>query len=280
MHLDMPQDVIAGLDACAAPEGAGLTLPPGAYANDDMARVEIDAIFRRGWIGAGRADMVANPGDFITLDVAGQSIILLRDQQGQLRAFANLCRHRAARLVDGTGNCRGLRCPFHSWMYHLDGRLAAAPEMDKAQGFDKAEYGLIAYRAEEQQGFAFVCLDPDAADLDSHLDGFADLHAPWPLDTLVTTRRREFQVECNWKAFLEVFNEYYHLPFVHPNSVNDIYQHPDLGDAARGAFASQFGATDGTGGLLQTEQEKALPPIPGLTGRAEQGVRYTGCFPT
>ena len=279
MISQLDQDVTTALDACLAPEGAGLTLPPAAYARDAVAEAEVDALFRRSWIGVGRADLVANPGDFATLDVAGQSIILVRDREGQLRAFANLCRHRAARLVDGTGNCRGLRCSFHSWMYHLDGRLAAAPEMDKAPGFRKEDHGLVTYAAEERQGFAFVCLDPEAGDLDSHLDGFADLHAPWPMETLVTARRREFQVECNWKAFLEVFNEYYHLPFVHPDSVNDIYQHPDPGDVARGAFASQFGPTEGTGGLLQTEQDKALPQMPGLEGQATRGVRYSWVFP-
>ena len=86
-------------------------------------------------------------------------------------------------------------------------------------------------------------------------------------------------VDCNWKAFIEVFNEYYHLPFVHPDSIDDVYAPPDPGDDVAGAYASQFGATTGTGGLLQTEQASALPPMPGLTGREAAGVRYTWVFP-
>ena len=181
--------------------------------------------------------------------------------------------------MDGTGACRGIKCPFHAWAYRMDGTLAAAPHMDAAEGFDKADYGLHIYRAEERLGFAFVCFDACAPDLDTVLGDFTRLHAPWPLETLVTTRRQVLEVDCNWKAFIEVFNEYYHLPFVHPNSVNDIYASPDPADDVQGGFASQFGATEGTGGLLQTAQEKALPPIPGLTGEATRGARYTWVFP-
>lgn len=279
MMTAMHPDLTAAFDACMAPQETGSTLPPACYVRDDVARAEIDAVFRRSWISVGRADLVRAPGDYIALDVAGQCIILLRDRDGRLRAFANACRHRAARLVDGASNCKGLRCPFHSWMYHLDGRLAAAPHMEDTPGFRREDFGLMAYRAEERLGFAFVCLDDAVPDLDVQLGDFAALHGDWPLERLVSARRRDFTVDCNWKAFLEVFNEYYHLPFVHPDSIGDIYQPPDPADDTDGAFASQFGATDGTGGLLQTEQEKALPPMPGLAGRAAQGVRYTWVFP-
>ena len=270
------QDVLEAL--IATPENAH-SLPPACYTDAQWVARETEALFRGGWIGVGRADQVGETGAYTTLDIAGQAIILLRDREGVLRAFANTCRHRGARLLDGTGACRGIRCPFHSWAYRLDGSLVAAPHMDAAPGFDRADYGLIAYRAEERQGFAFVCLNPRAPDLDDVLGDFGEVHAPWPLDTLVTTRRRTQQVDCNWKAFLEVFNEYYHLPFVHPNSVDDLYNSPDTATCTTGDYASQFGSTEGTGGLLQTQQEKALPPMPGLTGRAAAGVRYSWAFP-
>ena len=128
-------------------------------------------------------------------------------------------------------------------------------------------------------GFAFLCLNPEAPDLDTVLGDFADVHAPWPLETLVSTRREVFDVACNWKAFLEVFNEYYHLPFVHPDSIGDVYAAPEVPEDVNGAFVTQFGATEGTGGLLQDEQEMALPQMPGLTGREAAGVRYTWVFP-
>ncbi len=267
------------LSLCVAPKEKGWSIPPVCYTDDGIASAEINTLFRSGWIGVGRADHVAEPGDFAALDIAGQSIILLRDHEGILRAFANTCRHRGARLLDGDGNCRGIRCPFHSWAYKLDGSLAAAPHMQDVQGFNRADNGLIAYRAEERLGFAFICLDPIAPDLDETLGDFNAIHSPWPMDSLVSTRRTAITVDCNWKAFIEVFNEYYHLPFVHPDSVDAIYNRPDTPDSAKGAFATQFGSTEGTGAVLQTEQDRALPPMPNLTGREAAGVRYTWVFP-
>jgi len=279
MESTILQALPEGLDKClAAPEKA-FSIPPECYVSPDCARTEAEAIFRRSWLGVGRADQVKNPGDFVALDIAGQAVLLLRDKEGQLRAMANSCRHRGARLAGGAGNCRGLRCPFHSWAYHLDGRLAAAPQMDAAAGFAREDYSLIQYRAEERLGFAFICLDEGAAELDTVLGDFAEIHAPWPLETLVTTRRREVTVDCNWKAFLEVFNEYYHLPFVHRDSIDAVYSPPDPATVTTGNYASQFGATTGTGGLLQTRQEQALPLMPGVAGREADGVRYTWVFP-
>ncbi len=269
----------AQLAACQLNASHAHCLPPAAYVSDAFAKLEQDRIFRRGWFGIGRADRFVTAGDFETLDVAGQSIIVVRDRDGNLRAFANSCRHRGARLLEGAGNCRGIRCPFHAWAYKLDGSLVGAPHMEDAPNFDRSQNGLVAYRAEERLGFVFLCLDPQAPDLDVTLGDFAALHAPWPIAALVTTRRRSQVVDCNWKAFLEVFNEYYHLPFVHRDSINDVYETPEPGDFVTGDYASQFGKTDGTGSQLQGEKSIPLPMMPGMTGREAAGVRYTWVFP-
>ena len=261
------------------PADQAVSIAPACYTSAEVCEAEIAQIFRRNWLGVGRADMLAGPGSYQTLDIAGQNIIVLRDKDGAPRAYANTCRHRAARLVDGAGSCKGLRCPFHSWFYGLDGRLVQAPRMDDVPDFDKADHGLIAYRAEERHGFLFICLDDTAPPLDDHLANFAEIHAPWPLETLVSMRRQKIEVDCNWKAFIEVFNEYYHLPFVHPDTVDSLYCPPDPPEKVAGNFATQFGATEGTGGLLEDTQDSALPPIPGLTGRAASGARYTWVFP-
>ena len=269
----------SGLQRCLLPASQASCLPPACYTDPDIAQAELGALFHQGWLCVGRADQVARPGDYVTLDLAGAALILLRDRDGALRAYANTCRHRGARLLDGSGQCNGIRCPFHSWFYGLDGALIRAPEMERAEAFQNADHGLIAFRAEDRLGFAFVCLNPDSPPLDDHLGDFASIHAPWPLETLTTTRHRSLEVACNWKAFLEVFNEYYHLPFVHPDSIDDVYAPPDPADAVHGAFATQFGSTEGTGGLLQTQQNAVLPIMPGLSGREAQGVRYTWVFP-
>lgn len=267
----------SALERSRAPDN--LSLPPQCYADGAVTDSEITHLFRGSWFGLGRADQVSKVGDFRAVDLAGQSIILLRDKTGALQALANSCRHRAMRLLNGSGNCRGIRCPFHSWAYKLDGTLAAAPHMEQVPGFDRTRNGLLRYRVEERLGFVFICLNAQAPSLDTILGDFEAIHAPWPLERLVTTRREEIEVACNWKAFLEVFNEYYHLPFVHPDSIDDVYEQPEAPDQVTGGFATQFGATEGTGGLLQDEQAMAVPAIPGLTGREAAGVRYTWVFP-
>lgn len=256
-----------------------LSLAPSVYVTNEIADLEADVIFRSTWFCVGRSDMVAKPGDYIALDLVGQSLLLVRDDAGVLSAFANSCRHRGARLLDGNGNCAAIRCPFHAWSYRLDGALATAPHMQKVSGFERGDFGLVAHRVQERAGFVFVCLSQDADPLETSLGDFLGVHAPWPLERLVTKRRREFTVDCNWKSFLEVFNEYYHLPFVHPTTVNGVYNKPETADVTQGAYASQFGKTKGTGGLLQDQQNMALPDMAGLKDPATEGVRYTWVFP-
>jgi phenylpropionate dioxygenase-like ring-hydroxylating dioxygenase large terminal subunit len=272
-------DLQAALQRCLGPDDHAYTLPPEVYTDPAILDQERAMLFRDGWLCLGRADQVAKIGDYVCHDVANQSIILLRDSDGHCRAFANSCRHRGARLLDGAGNARGIRCPFHSWAYKLDGTLAGAPHMEEAVGFCRSDYGLISYKASERLGFVFVHLAAEPCDLDLALGDFAAIHAPWPMETLISKRKRSFEVDCNWKIFLEVFNEYYHLPFVHPDTVDGVYNTPDARDHVAGEFATQFGQTEGTGGLLQTNQQKPLPAMPNLPAREMAGVRYTWSFP-
>ena len=272
-------DAYQALEKCKLSADEAHTLPPEFYSSPDLMKAEGMKIFRTGWVGVGRADRWPAPGDYSAMDIAGVPVVVVRGKDGRLNAFANSCRHRGARLLSGDGNCPGIRCPFHSWAYTLDGRLAGVPNMELAKNFDREDYGLMRFRTAERAGFAFLCLADEAPDIDHWLGDFEALHGPWKLDELVSTRRREFEVECNWKPFLEVFNEYYHLPYVHPDTVNDIYNPPDEADATTGAYVSQFGSTEGTGGLLQDSREKPLPVMKSLEGRNRQGVRYSWVFP-
>lgn len=257
------------------------TLPPDCYVSEAVQAAERQAIFGQGWVGVGRSDRWPHAGDFAAVDISGVPIVIVRDSSGELRALANTCSHRASQIVTGEGNARRLRCPFHYWTYDLGGRLVAAPSMADTPGFDgeMADLCLTSYPLVEWHGFVMVSLEPNPVAIDDWYSGFAELHQPWPVGDLVTVRRREFTVSCDWKAFAEVFNEYYHLPYVHPSSIDDIYLEPDEPEEVQGAFATQFGLTDGTGGLLSTETERILPTMPGLDGRAARGVRYTWLFP-
>jgi len=266
------------LDACRADALEAWSIPPEYYTDTMRHAEEDERIFRGGWVGVGRSDRFA-PGSVTSERIGSVSVLVSRTETGALSAMANACRHRGAELLSGTEECARFRCPFHAWTYDLEGRLVGAPQMHRTVDFDREEHGLHRFSIDERFGFVFVSLASNPPPIDEWLSGFPQIHTPWPVADLVTTRRREFTVDCNWKAFAEVFNEYYHLPYVHPGSIDDSYEEPDEPEAVAGAFATQFGVTTGTAGLLDTHRGDALPLMPDLVGREAEGVRYTWLFP-
>ena len=267
------------LDKVKHPLADSMTLPPLCYSDEEWLGREREQIFGHGWVAVGREDRWRQSGDYVALDLAGVPLVVMRDGNGQLRAWSNSCRHRGMKLLSGEGRCKVVVCPFHAWTYSLDGTLISAPRMETASGFDPGDFGLTAFRLECRDGFAFVCLDPEQCELEDWLGDFAEVHHPWALDEWVSTRVREFEVDCNWKLFLEVFNEYYHLPCVHPHSIADTYLDPEPCDAVMGEYTTQFGITEGSGGLLEESRDQALPPAPHLSGRNLSGTRYTWVYP-
>jgi len=267
------------LKNCLNDHDQSYSIPPICYSDDRINRLEIDILFKQQWICIGHVNFLKKPGDYLTKEVTGIPIVVIRDKTNTIRVFSNSCRHRGARLLVGKGNTKGIICPFHSWSYNLNGDLLGAPKMDSALNFNKCDYGLKEFRAEERLGFCFLCFNEEHIELDEQIDNFVEVHSKWPMDHLVSTRERSFEVSCNWKAFLEVFNEYYHLPFVHPETIGDIYQLPEFPDPTKGSFTSQFGKTSGTGALLEKEQKYALPKMIGLHNDVINSVRYTWIFP-
>ena len=256
------------------------TLPPVCYTGAEILAAETSGLLRQSWLGVGRADEWREPGDYAAFDLAGTPVILLRDEERRLRAFANTCRHRGTRLLEGSGNTARIRCPFHGWSYALDGSLHGATRMGAARGFRRADMGLFEFRTAQRGGFVFVALSNETPGIDEWLGAFGPLLAPWRLEELVTTRRRELEVDCNWKLFLEVFNESYHLEHVHTATFGGIYLEPELPDEVGDCVHSSFSPTAGTGGLKADEQEHALPTMPDLGVRERAGTRYTWVFPS
>ena len=175
-------------------------------------------LFKKQWICIGHIKYLKKPGDYFTKLISDIPIIVIRDKLLQIRVFLNVCRHRSARLLEGKGNTSGIVCPFHSWAYNLEGKLKGAPNMDEAKNFHKEEFGLKEFQSEERLGLCFVSFDKSNQKLDDQIDNFEVIHSKWPMENLISTRQRTFTVNCNWKAFLEVFNEYYHLQFVESDS--------------------------------------------------------------
>jgi phenylpropionate dioxygenase-like ring-hydroxylating dioxygenase large terminal subunit len=254
-------------------------IPPACYADPGLLALERRAVFHQGWVGLGRSDRWPNPGDYSALEIGGVPLIVVRGKSGELKAFANSCRHRGSQILTGDGKCKKIKCPFHWWTYDLDGRLKVYPRMENALEFNPAEYGLVEFPLQTNSGFAFISFAGQPPSFDDWLAEFDTYHQPWGLDQWTTTRVRELEVNCNWKAFIEVFNEYYHLPMVHPDSINWLYPEPDAVDEVSGRYTTQFGATEGAAALMADTQQYALPVAAGLSGREAAGTRYTWIYP-
>jgi Rieske 2Fe-2S family protein len=216
------------------------TLPGRYYTAPEVLAEEEERIFRRSWICVGRADAPAAPGDYILVEIAGESIIVLRDQSGERRAFYNVCRHRGTRLCEATTGklSETIQCPYHAWTYALDGRLIGAPHMHEVEGFNKKDYPLHAVALAEWEGFLFVNLDPAAEPLAQAFGRLTGRFARYNLAALRTVRRIEYEVRANWKLILQNYNECLHCPTIHPelstklpytSGANDLVEGPFLG---------------------------------------------------
>lgn len=262
------------------PVSTSSSLPSISYSAPEVLALEKEAIFKKSWIGIGRSDQWMKVGDFSSRNIADIPVIITRDETNQLKAYINSCRHRGARLLEtGNGRCKTFSCPFHRWTYQLNGALLQAPEFAKGGPLNKADYGLLELPIAEQDGFVFIGLSNDLPPLAEWLGDFSERHAPWAFSKMRSYKRHLFEVNCNWKAFLDVFNEYYHLPFVHPDSLDSMYLPPEPADAVTGQYVSQFGVTDGNPSLLEDTQQFALPAIPDIHGKAATGTRYSWLFP-
>ena len=198
--------------------GNAATLPASAYHNPATYEHERRAIFGTEWQLAGFRHDLRGPGDFVTHDVAGWRIFVVLKPDGALRAFHNVCRHRAGPLVSGTaGTCTNLVCQYHGWSYDFDGALLQARDFGDAAGFDHLDYGLLPVRVEEWRGLVFVHLDAGAArPLHDQLGPLFAECADLPIETLSYSHRVEHELACNWKTYTDNYGEGYHIPLVHP----------------------------------------------------------------
>ena len=195
------------------------TMPPLCYTSKDFYDEEVKNIFRKTWNFVGREDEIGANEDYLTADVVGESIIVIRDRTGKINAFANTCRHRGTRLLAGNGNCRLISCPYHAWAFAPNGELVAAPGMEGVAGFDKADFGLIPIRLESWGGFMFVTFDKNAPSLMDYLGDAVTTYAPYNFANMVCTRRKEYDLACNWKLYVENAMEDYHTATVHRVSI-------------------------------------------------------------
>lgn len=197
-------------------------MPPSVYTSADFLAQELDAIFAKEWFCVGRSDALAQPGDYATLELAGEPIIVLRDGEGGLRALSNVCLHRMSTLLEGRGSTRAIVCPYHAWTYNLDGSLRGAPAMSANACFRREDYRLPAIRCEEWLGWAFVTLNPDAPPVTEQLAELEAMVGDYDMSSYVETFFETHVWDTNWKVLAENFMESYHLPVCHAGTIGGL----------------------------------------------------------
>jgi glycine betaine catabolism A len=244
------------------------TLPGRDYCSDEVFEVERDRLFQGSWFCVGRTEEAPDTGSFVAVDVAGESVLIVRGADGTLRAFLNVCRHRGSQLCQGSGSLVAIRCPYHAWSYGLDGRLLATPNVRRGERLPREQLGLHEVRLDEWEGFVWVSVAGDGGELTEHLTAWAsDDPFQWgryDVGGLVVGSRREYRVAANWKILIENYNECLHCPTVHPQLVNlvPIYKRGEVeeepcqtgsGNQLREGFTS-----------FTAQGRSRLPHLPGL----------------
>jgi Rieske 2Fe-2S family protein len=218
------------------------TMPRDRYTSEAILAEERERIFARGWNCVGRAASVANPGDFMVREIAGESIIILRDRTAVLHAFFNVCRHRGTRLCREESGRLGetIQCSYHAWTYSIDGRLVGAPSMQEVPGFDKADYPLQEAGLAEWEGFLFVNVAENPPAFDSVWGPLLGRFARYELPGLKAGYRVVYDVHANWKLVFQNYSECLHCPTIHPKLASVLPYQSGANDLTEGPFLGGY----------------------------------------
>ncbi len=245
------------------------TLPPEIYTSEEFLDFERMSIFDHEWLCIGLANSIPEPGDWFTKNLNGEPLIAARGKDKEIRVFSAVCQHRAMQICEGSGNNSKFKCPYHHWIYDLDGRLLGAPAMEKTGDFDKSEWGLPNVKTEIWRGFIFVNLDPDAEPLTPSLSRYESYLENYQLDEAVCPGTFTLEsLPWNWKIMFENFNDGYHAnrlhQYVQDFCPSDMSSFPVPWDDSSNVIFRESGYVHIDGGFNPTH--KALMPVyPELT---------------
>jgi phenylpropionate dioxygenase-like ring-hydroxylating dioxygenase large terminal subunit len=253
------------------------TLAQQYFVSPKVFAEEQDRIFSKQWVLVGHQSQLAEAGDYFVAALAGESLIVVRDQRSVIRGFYNVCRHRGTRLKeDACGHASAIRCPYHAWTYGLDGQLIGAPHMDQLPDFDKADYSLHAVNLALWEGLIFVNLADSPTPLEEWFAPLNGKFSHWNLPKLRAAKRIEYDVKANWKLMFENYSECYHCPGVHPMLSKVSPYDSAENDLTEGPFLGGFMKINKGAGLTMSGKACALP-----VGKIEnlQEVFYYSIFP-
>jgi phenylpropionate dioxygenase-like ring-hydroxylating dioxygenase large terminal subunit len=257
-------------------------LPSDIYVSDEFFEFEKEALFNREWLCVARESWIPNAGDFYCSMHVGEPIVVLRDQDGAIKAMSSVCQHRGMLVAEGHGNARSLICPYHHWTYSLDGELISAPAMQQARGFDKSRIRLAQFKVETWNGFIFINFDPDAAPLKPRLAVMTEALAHFRLETAEGPRPDPpTKFPWNWKVMMENNNDGYHANKLHAGPLHNVVPSelaifPDLPSDTAGYF--RFNGSRHKDASFNPTHKSLLPVFPELT-EEERGRFLFGQVP-
>ena len=259
-------------------------LPRRAYHDAAIHEWERENFFRADWVIVGRANEAPDPGTYFVIELVGESIIVVRGRDEELRAFYNVCRHRGTAVVEEPcGKAVRFQCPYHAWIYDLDGKLVRAKHTEELEEFSLAEYGLAPIRLETWQGFVFLNLNPHAEPLAGQLGDLVAHVGRFDFGTLRPARTIEYEVAANWKFIAENYSECYHCPGLHPQ-LNRLTPY-DLGVEYETNGAWQGGWMELSEGVETMALDggqgsrRGRPAMAGMTAEDERRVDYLVVWP-
>lgn len=260
---------------------AGWSLPAWTYSDPEFLEIEKERVFAPSWQVVCHESDLPNPGDWHTLEYIGESVIVIRGKDRVLRAFANVCRHRGSRLVDGASGCaKKLVCPYHAWTYDLDGSLVGVPDSASYPGLDKARHGLVPVSIEVWRGFVFIRLKDEGPSVAEMMVPYEAMIEPYRLDRLealgrVTLRSRA----VNWKNVGDNYSDGLHIPVAHPGLTRLFGK--SYGVEAREHVDRMWGELMDRPSANWSERayQRLLPPVPHLPGASQRRWLYFKLWP-
>ena len=262
---------------------AGAALDPRMYLDPSLLELEEERIFERTWQLAGHVSALPRPGSYLTARAGSQPVLVLRDEQGNLRAYRNVCRHRASRLLSGSGQCKGaIRCRYHGWTYRFDGTLIGVPEgLAFGERLQKSELGLLPARVEEMCGLVFVNLDLDATPLADLVGDLPARLARYRIGLLEPFALSEDGTQpANWKVVAENYIEGYHIPIAHPGLMRMLdYRHYDVEVHEHHVWFEAPWREKTSSNRLERLYAQLAEPMPGLGPEDRRVWRYAYIYP-
>ena len=262
------------------------SLPLWCYTSEKFYKAEMDKIFLPSWTLLEREEIVPNVGDFHCITYLGVNLLIARGNDDKVRVFANTCRHRGASLIEGSGNCKKFRCPYHFWTYGLDGELIVAPDYTDAHGAalidasNKEEFGLAEIESGTWGGFIFVRFKEGSGTLTQHLGSFVETLASHKLEDMRCARKVVYDMDANWKCFIENYVDLYHIPYVHKDSLarwktTEYHQTKPHGHERIG-----FAVHEGSQLLLPGEDYVGFPAMPQIDADKKGGTFFSTLPPS